>query len=53
MRKNIFFAILFFSFFSVALFAEVTVVNPVPGNFANEQALLIESNDGEEIYYSF
>lgn len=53
MRKNIFFAILFFSFFAAALFAEVTVVNPVPGNFANEQTLLIESNDGEEIYYSF
>ncbi len=53
MRKNIFFAISFFSFFAASLFAEVSVVNPVPGNFANEQTLVIESNDGEEIFYSF
>ena len=53
MKKNIFFAISFFSFFAAALFAEVTVVNPVPGNFANAQTLVIEANDGEEIYYSF
>ncbi len=52
-KKRIFFAISLFSFFAAAIFAEVTVVNPVPGNFANEQTLLIESNDGEEIYYSF
>ena len=53
MKKNIFFAILFFSFFVAELFAEVTVVNPVPGNFANTQTLVIESNADEEIYYSF
>ncbi|MDE5776261.1 MAG: chitobiase/beta-hexosaminidase C-terminal domain-containing protein, partial [Treponemataceae bacterium] len=53
MKKNIFFAISFFSFFAAALFAEVTVVNPVQGNFANAQTLVIEANDGEEIYYSF
>lgn len=53
MKKNIFFTISFFSFFAAALFAEVTVVNPVPGNFANAQTLVIESNADEEIYYSF
>ena len=50
MKKNIFFAISFFSFFAAALFAEVTVVNPVPGNFANAQTLVIKANDGEDIY---
>ena len=53
MKKNIFFALSLFSFFAAALFAEVTVVNPVPGNFANAQTLVIESNADEEIYYSF
>lgn len=53
MRKSVFFAISFFSFFAASLFAEVTVVNPVPGNFANAQTLVIEANDGEEIFYSF
>lgn len=52
-KKNIFFALSLFSFFATALFAEVTVVNPVPGNFANAQTLVIESNADEEIYYSF
>ena len=36
-----------------SLFAEVTVVNPAPGTYANAQSLVIESNGGEEIYYSF
>lgn len=53
MKKSVFFAISFFSFFAASLFAEVTVVNPVPGNFANAQTLVIEANDGEEIFYSF
>lgn len=53
MRKCVFFAISFFSFFAASLFAEVVVVNPVPGNFANAQTLVIEANYGEEIFYSF
>lgn len=52
-RKSLFFAVSFFSFFAAALFADVTVVNPIPGNFANAQTLVIESNADEEIYYSF
>ena len=36
-----------------SLFAEVTVVNPAPGTYANAQSLVIDSNGGEEIYYSF
>ncbi len=39
--------------FAKSLFAEVTVVNPVPGTYANPQTLVIEANGGEELYYSF
>lgn len=48
--------ILFAAFFLTALFslyAEVTVVNPVPGEYANLQTLVLEANGGEELYYSF
>ena len=48
--------ILFAVFFLTALFslyAEVTVVNPVPGEYANLQTLVLEANGGEELYYSF
>lgn len=51
MKKFILTAIFLLVEFS--LFAEVTVVNPAPGVYANPQSLVIESNGGEEIYYSF
>lgn len=51
MRKILFAAIFLVASFS--LFAEVTVVNPAPGDYANLQTLVLEANDGEEIYYSF
>ncbi len=50
--KKLFLAAIFFSAV-FSLFAEVTIVNPVPGSYANLQSLVIESNGGEEIYYSF
>lgn len=50
--KNLFFAALFLVF-GFSLFAEVTIVNPAPGSYANLQTLVIESNEGEEIFYSF
>lgn len=50
--KKIFFATIFL-IAQFALFAEVTVVNPAPGEYANLQTLVLESNGGEEIYYSF
>ncbi|MBR5965970.1 MAG: chitobiase/beta-hexosaminidase C-terminal domain-containing protein [Treponema sp.] len=50
--KKIFFAAIF-CIAQFALFAEVTVVNPAPGAYANLQALVLESNAGEEVYYSF
>ena len=50
--KKIFFATIFL-IAQFALFAEVTVVNPAPGEYANLQTLVLESNGGEELYYSF
>ncbi len=51
MKKSIFAA--FLIVFGFSLFAEVTVVNPAPGSYANLQTLVIEAGEGEEIYYSF
>lgn len=51
MKKYFFAPILFLAVFS--LFAEVIVVNPAPGSYANLQTLVIEANEGEEVYYSF
>ena len=56
MKMNRFSARLFaalFAFFPLGAFAEVTVVNPAPGSYANLQSLVIEANGGEEVYYSF
>ena len=52
--KKIFCAALFsFLFAGLSAFAEVTIVNPAPGSYANLQSLVIEANGGEEVYYSF
>lgn len=52
--KKIFCAALFsFLFAGFSAFAEVTIVNPAPGSYANLQSLVIEANGGEEVYYSF
>lgn len=51
-NKKIFVASILFSL-AFCAFAEVTVINPAPGSYANLQSLVIESNQGEEIYYSF
>ncbi|MBO7121997.1 MAG: chitobiase/beta-hexosaminidase C-terminal domain-containing protein [Treponema sp.] len=50
--KKIFFATIFL-IAQFALFAEVSVVNPAPGSYANLQTLVLEANAGEEVYYSF
>ena len=50
--KKIFFASIFL-IAQIALFAEVTIVNPAPGDYANAQTLVLESNGDEELYYSF
>lgn len=50
--KKLFFATIFF-IAQLSLFAEVTIVNPAPGSYANLQTLVIEANGGEDVYYSF
>ena len=53
MKKLFYAPFLFLLIAEFSLFAEVTIVNPAPGTYANAQSLVVESNDGEEIFYSF
>ena len=34
-------------------FAEVSVINPVPGVYGNLQTLVVEASQGEDVFYSF
>ena len=51
MKKRFFSALC--ALLSFSLFAEVRVVNPVPGEYANAQSLVLEFDEDEEVYYSF
>ena len=50
--KSLFFALVF-PLCCAVLNAEVRIMNPVSGVWANRQALVIETTESEEVFYSF
>lgn len=46
------FTILFLLVFSFCLYAEIKVLSPVSGNWANKQMLFIDTSDGGDYFYS-
>ena len=50
MKKLIF--LLIFSIFSFAAFAQLKVISPIEGTFANRQMLVIDTGDSGDFYYS-
>ncbi|MBS7260274.1 MAG: chitobiase/beta-hexosaminidase C-terminal domain-containing protein [Treponema sp.] len=47
-----FFGILFTVFCSTLLWAQIKIISPVPGTWANKQMLLIDTEDGADYFYS-
>lgn len=52
MKRRISCAVFIFLFSSFAVFADFSVVSPVPGTWANKQVLLLSLENGQEAYYS-
>ena len=52
-KKSLLFLFVFFVFVQ-SLFSQINVLNPMPGNWANKQVLLIDTNNSEaaEYFYS-
>lgn len=52
MKKIFALIVLFSSLFVSNAFAQIKVLSPIEGNWANRQMLCIDDSDGEEYYYS-
>lgn len=52
-RNKIQFLGIFLSFLLFPLFAEVKIISPCKGEWANKQSLVLETTDGETVFYSF
>lgn len=46
------FSVIFIGFLSMTLFAQIKILSPIEGIFANKQMLIIENDDGGDYYYS-
>lgn len=55
MKNRIFLTVLFavFSVLSAPVFSEIRIISPEEGSWCNTQSLVIETTEGEDVYYSF